>query len=255
MIKRNITKILVLIVLTLVVCGCSKKDSSSPVNNKTNVALTQRQKDILREVDLPTDYQELSLSQQNAINSIEDMLSYAENKYKIPFSYARYSQFDVLEGEHMRAYPTSGDKETDSFTITKIEKGYTDDYLQIAIREPYIQMLSKNIRNIIPKTEFRVYADITNTSLEKIPVNNEDYNGNVSCSMCVFIDDITLQDKNIDEFEEEFYNFLYKNQLYCMAQVIVLKEDGIKYITKYNYTEYLKNDENKTRDIMYVNKE
>ena len=36
-----------------------------------------------------------------------------------------------LEKEHMRAFPTSGDIEVDSFTITRTDDGYEDDFINI----------------------------------------------------------------------------------------------------------------------------
>ena len=91
--KRNVGfgLIVSLIILMMGVCGSTMNNSDLPSNTESKVFLTQRQKDILTEQGLSTEYTELSASQQKAIVAIEEMLSYAEKKYKTSFSYAGYS--------------------------------------------------------------------------------------------------------------------------------------------------------------------
>ncbi len=69
---------LLVILSSCILTGC-RKAPEAPVH--TDPVLNERQKDILESKNLPTDYDQLSVSQQNAILAIEALLQYAENKY------------------------------------------------------------------------------------------------------------------------------------------------------------------------------
>jgi len=94
----------------LVLCFCSacavKPNTDKPPVNQTvggevKVKLTQRQIDILTEVGLPTDYAELSDSQQNDIVAIEEMLCYMEDTYKTTVVYRNFTQASPLNDESL----------------------------------------------------------------------------------------------------------------------------------------------------------
>ncbi|NJE73938.1 hypothetical protein E0L15_04855 [Pseudoflavonifractor sp. SW1122] len=246
--------LVILILLTIGGCGCTMINSEWPSNNESNISLTQRQKDILIEQGLSTEYAELSVAQQEAIVEIENMLCYVENKYNIAFSYAGYSAQGPLEQEHMRAFPTSGNKETDSFTITKTDDGYEDDYINIAANPMFVSYVSDGIKAILPNTEVKVFAEITKTSLVEVPTADTDLQGKIESSMWVFIDGATLSVEDFANFKTGFNEFLTECKLYGMVQLILLKEGGIAYPTKYNYTDYLSEEYYTVRETLYVNK-
>ena len=242
-----------LLILMMGVCGCTMNNSDLPNNTESEVSLSQRQKDILAEQGLSTEYTELSASQQKAIVAIEEMLVYVE-KYNTSFSYAGYSTQSSLEKEHMRAFPTSGDKETDSFTITKTDAGYEDDYINVAANAIYVAYVYDGIKTILPDTEIKVFAEITKTSLVEVPTVDTDLQGKVESSLWIFIDDATFSGHDLTEFKAKFNDYLTEHQLYGMAQLVLLNDGKIAYPTKYNYTDYLSEEHYVVREILYVNK-
>lgn len=254
--KRNLGFgiIVSLIILMIGVCGCTMNNSDLPSNTESEVSLNQRQKDILTEQGLSTEYTELSASQQKAIVAIESMLCYAEEKYNIPFSYAGYSTQSSLEKEHMRAFPTFGDKETESFTITKTDTGYEDDYINVAANEIFVSYVSDGIKTLLPNTEIKVFADITKTSLTEVPTEDTQLKGKIESSLWIFIDGATLSEQDLSDFKANFSEYLIEHQLYGMAQLILLKDGKIAYPTKYNYTDYLSEEYYTVRETLYVNK-
>ena len=227
--KRNIGFGIIVcsLILMIGVCGCTMNNSDLPSNTESEVSLNQRQKDILTEQGLSTEYMELSASQQKAIVAIEEMLVYVETKYNTSFSYAGYSAQSSLEKEHMRAFPTSGDMETDSFTITKTETGYEDDYINVAANEIYVAYLCDGIKTILPDTEIKVFAEITKTSLDEVPTVDTDLQGKVESSLWIFIDGATFSGQDLTEFKASFNDYLTEHQLYGMVQIILLT-DGKK---------------------------
>ena len=235
-------------------CGCMINNSDLPSNTESKVYLNQRQKDILTEQGLSTEYTKLSASQQKAIVAIEEMLGCVEKKYNNSFSYVGYSAQSSLEKEHMRAFPTSGDKETDSFTITKTDNGYKDDYINVAANAIYVAYVRDGIKTILPDTEIKVFAEITKTSLVKVPTIDTDIQGKVESSLWIFIDDATFSGRDLTEFKDNFNDYLIEHRLYGMAQFVLLKEGKIAYLTKYNYTDYLSKEHYAVRETLYVNK-
>lgn len=242
-----------LIILMIGVCGCTMNNSDLPNNNESKGSLNQRQKDILTEQGLSTEYTELSASQQKAIVAIENMLCYAEKKYNTSFSYAGYSAQSSLEKEHMRAFPSSGDKETESFTITKTDDGYEDDYINVAANEIFVSYVSEEIKTILPNTEIKVFAEITKTSLNEVPTEDTQLKGKIESSLWIFIDGATFGEENLNNFKTNFSEYLTEHQLYGMVQIILLKDGKIAYPTKYNYTDYLSEEYYAVRETLYVN--
>lgn len=243
-----------LLILMTGVCGCTMNNSDLQSNTESEVSLNQRQKEILTEQGLSTEYTELSVSQQKAIVAIEEMLIYAETKYNTSFSYAGYSAQSSLEKEHMRAFPTSGDKETDSFTITKTDIGYEDDYINVAANAIYVAYVYDGIKTILPDTEIKVFAEITKTTLDEVPTVGTALQGKVESSLWIFIDGATFSGQDLTEFKAKFNDYLTENQLYGMAQIILLKDGEIVYPTKYNYTDYLSEEHYTLRETLYVNR-
>lgn len=66
-------------------CAMKKKSEGDSV-----VVLNQRQIDILSEQGLPTDYEQLTMTQKGAITAIERFLSYLESKHSDEFIFAGY---------------------------------------------------------------------------------------------------------------------------------------------------------------------
>ncbi len=254
--KRNVGFgiIVSLIILIIGVCGCTMNNSDLPSNTESEVSLNQRQKDILTEQGLSTEYTELSASQQKAIVEIESMLCYVEEKYNTSFSYAGYSVQSSLEKEHMRAFPTSGDKKTDSFTITKTDIGYEDDYINVASNAIFVSYVCDGIKSILPNTEIKVFAEITKTSLVEVPTVDTDLKGKIESCLWVFIDGATVSEQDLSDFKARFSEYLTEQQLYGVAQLILLKDGKIAYPTKYNYTDYLAEEHYAVRETLYVNK-
>ncbi len=242
-----------LLFLMIGVCGCTVNNSDLSSNAESKVFLNQRQKDILAEEGLSTEYTELLTSQKTAIVAIEEMLSYAEEKYNTSFSYAGYGAPSFLEREYMRAFPTSGDKETDCFTITKTDTGYVDDYINVAANAVFVSYVCDGIKTILPDTEVKVYAEITKTSLDEVPTADTDLQGKIESSLMVFIDGAALSEQDFRDFKTDFNEYLTGQQLYGTAQLILLKEDQLVYLTKYNYTDYLSEEYYTLRETLYIN--
>jgi len=215
--KFSFVAVVGLMMIMIGVCGCGMKIDvlKNSGKKKTEVTLTERQKKILEKEDLPTEYSELTWSQQKAIVAIEEMLTYAEEKYNESFSYAGYHFASPLEEEHMEAYPTGSYAEIGTFTITKTSDGYEDDYMTLAVKPMYIAYLKEEIQKILPDTKIKVYAEITSAELDERPTEYEDLNDKVGAGVIIEIDSNTFDGLDLSDFKNKLSVFLLK--INCMV--------------------------------------
>lgn len=245
---------IVAIILMIGACGCTMNNSDLPSNSVSEITLNERQKNILSEQGLPTNVNELTDSQQKAIVAIEAMLQYAEEKYNSSFSYAGYTAASALEKEHMRAYPSGGDKQTESFTITKTSTGYKDDYISVAATNSFNTYIEECATSLLNGSEVKVFSEITKTSLNEVPTDYSSFDGNVESSIWLFIDGASFDINHMAQFKEDFSNTMKEHGLYCTVQIILLNEGKIAYPTRYNYTDYLSEEYYVSRETVYVKK-
>ena len=223
-------------------------------STQEQVVLNERQKNILKEEGLPTDYEKLTPTQKMAIVSMEEMLQYADEKYGKTFCYAGYVAAGAVDDEHTIAYPSDGDELKERFTITKTESGYEDNYINIVANEDFFKYLSNNIEPFLNGAEAKILGTITKTSLNKVPDDLTEFDGNVESSTMIFIDGKTFDENNVKEFETAVTDFMNEHKLYSTVQVIVLKEGNLQGITEDNYTDYLSKTYYTIRDEFYIKK-
>jgi len=172
----------------LVLCFCSacavKPNTDKPPVNQTvggevKVKLTQRQIDILTEVGLPTDYAELSDSQQNDIVAIEEMLCYMEDTYKTTVVYRNFTQASPLNDESLVVIIN----EKEVTVSRRYESGkyvYTDNYDAIFSTEKYEEVIKAFF--VEKGIEAKVYAEIS-----KLENGTDDVLSSANAAVFVFV--------------------------------------------------------------------
>lgn len=245
----------ILIILLALLSGCSvvvtKVDPTAPTKEiaikeetkatKPVVILNERQIKILRDSDLPTDYDELTYTQKKAIVAMEEMLQYADEKYNDIFCYDGYVAKGPLEREHMYAYPKG--KSHLVFTITRTEDGFEDDYMNLLVRDSLIDYVREGLNELCPDDKkARFYLEVTNVTLDEVPANGSDFDGNVSFDIIIFVDGASCNEDEIIDLQNKIEAFWDEHDLGNYSQYILLKEGHIDNITPYNYTDYLSDE-------------
>lgn len=259
--KRQLFGIVSVFGMAILASGCitsTGQDSTKMSRNieestDKQVVLSERQQQILKEENLPTDYEKLTVSQKMAIASMEEMLQYAEKKYNESFLYAGYVFKSVVEEEHMIAYPENGDKEEDCFTITKTDDGYEDNYVAVKIQDDFIDYIYDNIISFSNDTPMRVYGTVLGADMEKLPDAISEVDGKVTSSLLVFLDGETFDAEDIQEFEFDVASVLREHELYGQVQFILLNKGILTELSKYNYLDYLDKKYYTIRDDLYIN--
>lgn len=219
--------------------GVNKEESSS-VEEK-NEELNEWQKEFLKEQGLPTEYSELNLTQQLSVEAIYEMIMYLEDKYGIGFEYNGYVRPQILESEHMYAYPEGGDKEIDTFTVTREDDGtLTDDYPNIAVRPYYEQMVTDYVKNYFNSDEIKVISKVTESGVDINAIITKDHmRGNVAASNKIFINSSVCNTEEISTFILEYSQWLNEEQLLGTNWVYLLNNDASVFdITESNYKDY-----------------
>ena len=111
-------------------CGITGDNSVDESSN-----LNETQIEILALEGLPTNYDELTPSQQHTIDRIYEMLSYLNEKYGEEFIYSDYIPQELLQTETLIAYPRSTGAGNGKYLVTvKAESsGFTDNYFDFGV--------------------------------------------------------------------------------------------------------------------------
>lgn len=211
--------------------------------------LTERQKSILRYVGLPEDYESLNMLQQFSIKRIEIMFKYLDYKYDEEFKYIGYIQPGINDTEELVVYPGWG-TELDSVSVKKTSKGFTDNYMEVAIRgdfESYIRdffVENYNIKNI------KIYSTIDKTTITNL---DEEiiFDNNVKSTNNIYIDENDISHSEYENMIEEFHNWLKIHNLYSVNKIYILKSGLIDELTGYNENEYGKKEQCEAKFSVY----
>lgn len=172
--------IAILCVLLILVAGCSgkKSDASDELSQAVDaeeektegatVTLTERQKKILADEELPINYDQLTDSQKNAIVKIEDALSYLEETYHDEFEYAGYVAGGI-DGQYVEAKIVDSLPEkyvTVDITYKDGEYHYYDNYEALMAEDDYVEEVRAFLDNYFDPAEYQVYMEITELAEE-----------------------------------------------------------------------------------------
>lgn len=252
----NYNKTLISLLCCMFLCGCDAKTlQHTTVNEQYAITqkeddftnLTDRQKNILELMKLPTDYEQLNYTQQHAIKRIEIMLHYLEEKYEMEFSYAGYVPAGVMESEHLTAYPTAeGTGDGANFVIVKpYGETFKDNYSDKEIREYYECLVSDFIREYF-QSEQAVFIDYRfSTSLNDISeVSDGNFHYKASTETSVFVSDIVCDEAQIKTFADAMKLWFEEHKIISRSRVSLIYGE-VTNITRDNFSDYY----NKTRAV------
>ena len=255
----KIAKRMLLILMSAVMMigggGCGINNGNSETK-KPEPTLNEWQKEFLAEQELPTEYSELNLTQQLSVDAIYEMIMYLEDKYEIGFEYNGYVRPQILEKEYLLAYPEGGDKETDTFTVTREDDGtLTDDYPNVAVRPYYEQMLTDYIKNYFGSDKIRVFSIVTKTSIEDLTNISEDsMRNNVYCVNCIFIENSICTLDKFKTFINEYAEWSKEHGYTSTNRIMLFFNGNISELTHSNFTDYYGKEHLIARYMCYVEK-
>lgn len=213
------------------------------------IELTQRQKELLEEAGLPTDYDELTDTQKNAITSIESLLTYLEEKYQEEFCYLSYAEAGALEEEHLEAYPKSGTR-ADVVTVYRTyedgEYHYEDDYGNIGLKLLYESRVREFASQTFPESGIKIYSDVSSAvqDAEVQNVTEENVLQTLSANTYIFISDSICTKQQFHDFKEKCAQWLGSQCQGAAAQICLRLTDAAQWelIDESDYEDKLRED-------------
>lgn len=251
----KIKAIFLLLILILIGSGgCSMKQKRE---NKEEIILNERQKMILAESDLPIEYEELGYTQQRSIIAIEEMLQAVEAKYGMEFRYVGYILPGPLNGEKLVACAMDGYDSIDSFAVTREmvdgEYMYTDEYMCVAVRDMFNRYISDSVEKEMQIKGMKVYPEVTFTTLEEVPGDVTELDGNIAGSVMFFADNTLLSEEGVSSFATWYKKWMQEHQIPGIVDVIILEQGVLDKLTIFNYTDFLTDDYCIYRESFYWN--
>ena len=223
----NKVKKYIILTVIILVAYIGVRSVISDIQRK-NYKLNDRQIAILEEMDMTTDWEELTNYQQDCIMSIEKMLEYLEKKYDKEFCYGGYIAENGLynDKEELLAYAKGDNRETDCFGVRPTKFGYEDDYAYIYLLPEYEEKYNEQIKEIVGESKFFNYTVIEEVKGQKVI--------RTSSRMAL------SYSENYKELGEEIYKTLRKNDEFADNFIIyVLDEKYIEQMTRENWEDIL----------------
>lgn len=255
--RRKIkTGILFLTILSVaLVSGCGKnKKGKSEAEMTSKFELNERQIRILEEEELSTDYDELGITQQIAIKSIDEMLTYLEEKYGETFCYYGYVPVGGVDPEYLEAYAESDSEERIITVYRQWKDGkytYDDDYQNILAEEDYINAQKEFINQYLDEEDYQLFVEISfvDENWKKDSIIHD-----VKAGIYIFLKNKLITNIEIDEFIK-IYGLWMKEHLdkeYSHSiDFIVQKEEDFDETFDFNYMEQIYS-ENYLEDIICI---
>ena len=238
--------LMMVMILGCSLCSCEKVEKGNRIDeevangaeNKENSMreLSERQKEILRSMDLPDNYNSLTNRQKTSIIAIEDMMVYLENKYEKKFIYDGYVA-DGVDGEYLTAICEDdpyGRIITVNRLVDKNDFKYEDDFQNILIHDEYVGEIVKHIDETSTVDRCFVEIDIFSTDYDQDVVFKK-----ADADSLIFIENVLGGKEETEKYIEDFVNWMCNSGAHFPFNVnfyLQSKED-LKDTSLYTYKE------------------
>lgn len=251
--KRKLIATALILLSSLLLSSCMRLPSLKFKN--TEPVLNERQKSILSQANLPTEYANLESPQKRHIVNMEELLQYLDNKYDKEFEYAGYVPAGILEHEHVLAVPTDGSTMNKAVTATRTyedgEPVIEDDYVELAAMPYFDEWLQGTLDSIygtdVAKPYFRTFSNV----LTQPPSSVKDIQGKISAWTNIFINskDITYEEfeKNATELKQAYLD----NGFHVNARLFYVTDEEFQLITSASFSDF-QIRENENEEISFV---
>lgn len=226
-----------------------ERGDSHEEDGREALELTERQKALLEEQGLPTEYDKLTDTQKNAIVSVEALLTYLEEKYGEEFCYLSYAEAGPLEEEHLEAYPASG-APTDVVTVYRTYEDetyhYEDDYGNIQVTPLYESVVRAFAAEHFSEDGIKVFSDIKALAqdTEAQSITEEDILQSASAVTYIFISENICTEAQFQEFKDDCAQWIEANIRGTAAQICLRLTDAAQWesVDPSDYEDKLRED-------------
>ncbi len=234
----------VMCVFLIGVVGCDMDSNKAGVNKETEstIVFTERQIEILEELNITDDYSRLSSAHLDIIEDIEAVLDYLESKYGKEFGYSNHlGQWGTSKKEYI-VYEKDGSGKRTNFHVIREEVNgmyeYSDGYMEVYMKPIIKNYVSMYACSIIDERNMKIHCSVDGVDMA-MPPNNDEIEGDVYANFIFFINGIEVNDETFVIFKDKIVEWQKKEHIYGRTQFVLMKEDVMDDISEDNYSEYL----------------
>ena len=264
--RRRVGSMFLCALLSVSAGGCGMRGSGEsglaeasgkPSSKSSAAGLTDRQKSILRRRHLPVTYEALTASQKEAIRSIEELLRYLEDKYSRPFTFVEYRPASPGNPDTVSLLAREQDTAPGRRAVTVRRSGigaqavYSDDFPAVAA-EPVYEALLKDYVKKETGADCKVYAFVSQTSLEQPPAAETDLDGKVCADSCIWLSERTVTEEQVKELASRIARHLQARGMTGRCQLMLLTATAWEKISRLRYMEYFNREDCLYREIVRV---
>ena len=216
------------ILLTSAVCclcvcffGCTAQDP----NSSTASRLNEWQMNLLEAEGLPTDYDQLTVKQQNTIDRVWKMISYLNKKYDEEFVYVDYIPPELNQSETLTAYPRSTGSGNGKYLVTvkTTRGGFKDNYFDFSVED-----LAEDLTNEFLTKHFgdsyKYFVSPLACDVKMSEMEDGKFQWKYGAENRIFLLEELCSIDHVEEFAVEYAQFLYDHELSGNHRIEVLRE-------------------------------
>lgn len=180
---------------------------------------------LLEAEGLPTEYDQLTVKQQNTIDRVWKMISYLNKKYDEEFVYVDYIPPELNQSETLTAYPRSTSSGNGKYLVTvkTTRGGFKDNYFDFSVED-----LAEDLTNEFLTEHFgdsyKYFALPLACDVKMSEMEDGKFQWKYGASNRIFLLEELCSIDHVEEFAVEYAQFLYDHELTGTHRIEVLRE-------------------------------
>ena len=201
--------------------GCS----SDHPNSSTTSRLNEWQMNLLEAEGLPTEYDQLTVKQQNTIDRVWKMISYLNKKYDEEFVYVDYIPPELNQSETLTAYPRSTGSGNGKYLVTvkTTRGGFKDNYFDFSVEDLAEELTNEFLTEHFGDS-YKYFALPLACDVKMSEMEDGKFQWKYGASNRIFLLEELCSVDNLEEFAVEYAQFLYDHELSGRHRIEVLRE-------------------------------
>ena len=180
---------------------------------------------LLEAEGLPTEYDQLTVKQQNTIDRVWKMISYLNKKYDEEFVYVDYIPPELNQSETLTAYPRSTGSGNGKYLVTvkTTRGGFKDNYFDFSVEDLAEELTNEFLTEHFGDS-YKYFVSPLACDVKMSEMEDGKFQWKYGASNRIFLLEELCSVDNLEEFAVEYAQFLYDHELSGRHRIEVLRE-------------------------------
>ena len=194
-------------------------------NSSTASRLNEWQMNLLEAEGLPTDYDQLTVKQQNTIDRVWKMISYLNKKYDEEFVYVDYIPPELNQSETLTAYPRSTGSGNGKYLVTvkTTRGGFKDNYFDFSVEDLAEELTNEFLTEHFGDS-YKYFVSPLACDVKMSEMEDGKFQWKYGAENRIFLLEELCSIDHVEEFAVEYAQFLYDHELLGSHRIEVLRE-------------------------------